>query len=250
MLLVVGALIVRTLSPGLVMLSVVVGLLHVLLLLVGPGMLVLNLIAQIIILTVLGPVTALLISIIVLLFAFFLTFFFVHFRAHVLLVSALRLLHRLLMLMLLLGGRFGVLALLQIDQIVHRHYGLLAKTMLRILLLILAFVLLGAHRLISIVRLTIVVVPAWRILLSLHGLFGCLHIVLVESLVTRRIRLLRVFIAILLACELHVLLDVELWPTFFRLLLLHSTFLGLRVVAVGTLVHLTGLFCLFVLVYA
>ena len=251
MLLVVGALIVRTLSPGLVMLSVVVGLLHVLLLLVGPGMLVLNLIAQVIVLTVLGPVAALLVSIIVLLFAFLLTFFFVHFRAHVLLVSALRLLHRLLMLMLLLGGRFGVLALLQIDQIVHRHYGLLAKTMLRILLLILAFVLLGAHRLVSIARLAIiVVVPAWRILLSLHGLFGCLHIVLVESLVTRRIRLLRVFIAILLACELHVLLDVELWPTFFRLLLLHSTFLGLRVVAVGTLVHLTGLFCLFVLVYA
>ena len=250
-LLVVGALIIGALSPWLVMLSVVVGLLHMLLLLVGPGMLVLNLIAQIIVLTVLGPVAALLVSIIVLLFAFLLTFFFVHFRAHVLLIGALRLLHGLLMLMLLLGGRFGVLALFQIDQIVHRHYRLLAEAMLRILLLILAFVLLGAHRLVSIARLTIiVVVPAWRILLGVHRLFGCLHLVLVESLVARRIRLLRIFVVVLLARELHVFLDVELWTAFFRLLLLHGIFLGLRVVAVGTLVHLTGLFCLFVLVYA
>ena len=251
-LLVVGALIIGALSPWLVMLSVVVGLLHVLLLLVGPGMLVFNLIAQIIVLTVLGPVAALLVSIIVLLFAFLLTFFFVHFRAHVLLIGALRLLHGLLMLMLLLGGRFGVLALFQIDQIVHRHYRLLAEAMLRILLLILAFVLLGAHCLVSIARLTIivVVVPAWRILLGVHRLFGCLHLVLVESLVVRRIRLLRIFVVILLARELHVFLDVELWTAFFRLLLLHGIFLGLGVVAVGTLVHLTGLFCLFVLVYA
>ena len=182
-LLLVGTLIIGALSPWLVMLSVVVGLLHVLLLLVGPGMLVLNLIAQIIVLTVLGPIAALLVSIIVLLFAFLLTFFFIHFRAHVLLIGALRLLHGLLMLMLLLGGRFGVLALFQIDQIVHRHY--LAEAMLRILLLILAFVLLVAHRLVSIARLTIVVVPAWRILLGIHRLFGCLHLVLVESLVAR-----------------------------------------------------------------
>ena len=45
-------------------------------------------------------------------------------------------------------------------------------------------------------------------------------------------------------------MDIELWTAFFRLLLLHGIFLGLGVVAVGALVHLTGLFCLFILVYA
>ena len=173
-LLVVCTLIGGALSPRLVMLSMV-SLLHVLLLLVGPSMLILDFIAQIVILTVLGPVAALLIGIIVFLFAFFLTLFFVDFQAHVLLFSILLLLHRLLLLMLLLflgalmlgGSRFGVLALLQIDQIVHSHHRLLAKAMLRILLLILAFVLLRAHSLVYIVGLTIVV-PGWRILLSVH----------------------------------------------------------------------------------
>ena len=145
---------------------------------------------------------------------------------------------------LLLGGRFRVLPLFQVDQIVHGHYGLLAEAMLRILLLILALVLLGPHRL---VRLAITV-PAGLILLLLHRLvFGCLHLVaLVEGLVVGLLGIL--VVVVWLAGELHVLVDVELGSAFFRLLL--QVFLGLRVVAMGTLVHLTGLFCLFVLVYA
>ena len=236
------------LGAGLVVvLGVVVGLLlHVLLLLlvVGPGVLVFNLIAQVVVLAVFRTVAALLVSIIVLFFAFLLTFFFVHFRAHVHRFSALRLLHGLLRMVLLLGGRFRVLPLFQVDQIVHGHYGLLAEAMLRILLLILALVLLGPHRL---VRLAITV-PAGLILLLLHRLvFGCLHLVaLVEGLVVGLLGIL--VVVVWLAGELHVLVDVELGSAFFRLLL--QVFLGLRVVAMGTLVHLTGLFCLFVLVYA
>ena len=238
------------LGAGLVVvLGVVVSLLlHVLLLLlvVGPGVLVFDLIAQVVVLAVFRTVAALLVSIIVLFFAFLLTFFFVHFRAHVHRFSALRLLHGLLRMVLLLGGRFRVLPLFQVDQIVHGHYGLLAEAMLRILLLILALVLLGPHRL---VRLAIAIaVPAGLILLLLHRLvFGCLHLVaLVEGLVVSLMGIL--VVVVWLAGELHVLVDVELGSAFFRLLL--QVFLGLRVVAMGTLVHLTGLFCLFVLVYA
>ena len=118
---------------------------HVLLL--GPRVLILNLIAQIVILSVLWTVAALFVSVIILFLALFFAIFLVvlaRLRAHLFVIWLGNWLRSLLLLLvsLLLLLRLRVLPLLQIYQVVHRDNRLLAML---VLLLILTFVLLGGH---------------------------------------------------------------------------------------------------------
>ena len=132
--------------------------------------------------------------------------------------------------LLLLGLRF--LSFFLIDQFVHCHHWLLSIPMLRILLLILAFVLLWSHWLAGIIVVVLgcfvpnrYLIILW-LMLGLHGgwldRLGILRasttmliivVILIEGLGTcDRIVILEV---ILSACKLYIFLDVELRTAFF-----------------------------------